>query len=118
MIAKTKCPFCHEIHNVRFVIDPDNFLEECDDDRDYVIAIFKCLVFPDVEHHSEEDHPVRDAKQAMEELEKDFLNKIIEFEETYGVALSGIETNISNTPAWQMRRKGLHTNSLVLYGEL
>jgi hypothetical protein len=117
MIAKAKCQFCGKIHNVRFVIDPDNFLEECSDDQDYVISIFKCLVFPDIQQPSEEDHTVRDAKHALEELEKDFLNKIIEFEETYGVTLSGIETNISNLPAWH-REKEKHTNSLTLYSDL
>jgi len=117
MIAKARCQFCGKIHNVKFVIDPDNFLEECNDDQDYVISIFKCLVFPDVQQPSEEDHTVRDAKHALEELEKDFLNKIIEFEETFGVTLSGIETNISNKPAWQ-RVKEKHTNSLVLYSDL
>lgn len=117
MISKTKCPFCHKIHNVKFVIDPDNFLEECDDDQDYVISIFKCLVFPDIERQCEEDRTVRDAKHALEELEKDFLDKIIEFEEMYGVTLSGIETNISNLPAWR-REKQKHTNSLTLYSNL
>lgn len=117
MIAKVRCPFCGKIQNEKIVIDLDNFLEECDDDQDYVISIFKCLVFPDVQHPSEEDHTVRDAKYALEELEKDFLNKIIEFEETYGVTLSGIETNISNKPAWE-RVKEAHTNSLILYSDL
>lgn len=117
MITKTECPFCHETHNVRFAIDPDNFLEECCDDHDYTISIFKCLVFPDVQRPSEEDHTVRDAKQALAELEKDFLNRIIEFEETFGVTLSGIETNISNKPAWE-REKIKHTNSLILYSDL
>ena len=117
MISKTKCPYCQKIHNVKFVIDPDNFLEECTCDQDYVISIFKCLVFPDVQQPSEEDHTVRDAKHALEELEKDLLNKIIKFEETYGVTLSGIETNISNKPAWE-REKLKHTNSVVLYSDL
>lgn len=117
MIAKTECQYCHKIHNVKFVIDPDNFLEECVDDQDYVISIFKCLVFPDVQQTSDENHTIRDAKHALEELEKDFLNKILEFEETYGVTLSGIETNISNKPAWK-RVKEKHTTSLVLYSDL
>lgn len=117
MIAKTECPFCRKIHDVRFKIDPDNFLEECDDDQDYVISIFKCLVFPDVQQPSEEDHTVGDAKHALEELEKSFLNKIVEFEETYGVTLSGIETNISNLPAWH-REDQKRTNSLTLYSNL
>lgn len=117
MIAKTECQFCGKIHNVKFVIDPDNFLEECNDDQDYVISIFKCLVFPDVQQPSDGNHTVRDAKQALEELEKDFLNRTIEFEEKYGVKLSGIETNISNKPAWD-RVKEKHTNSLILYSDL
>lgn len=94
-----------------------SILEERTCDRDYVISIFKCLVFPDVQQHSEEDHRVRDAKYALEALEKDFLNKIVEFEETYGVTLSGIETNISNKPTWE-REKEKHTNSLILYSDL
>lgn len=117
MITKTTCQFCGKTHNVKFVIDPDNFLEECTSKQDYTISIFKCFVFPDVQRPSEEDHRVRDAKHALEELEKDFLNKIIEFEETFGVTLSGIETNISNKPAWE-RVKQKHTNSLVLYSDL
>ena len=75
MIAKTECQFCGKIHNVRFGIDPDNFLEECNDDQDYVISIFKCLVFPDVQQPSDGNHTVRDAKHALEELEKDFFIK-------------------------------------------
>ncbi|MFA6727523.1 MAG: hypothetical protein WCS17_04810 [Prevotella sp.] len=117
MMAKTQCQFCGKYHNVRFAIDPDNFLEECNDDQDYVISIFKCLVFPDVFEQKDENHTIRDAKQALEELEKDFLNKIGEFEEAYGVTVSGMETNISNKPAWD-RAKEKHTNSLILYSDL
>jgi hypothetical protein len=86
-------------------------------DQDYLISIFNCLIFPDVQQPSEEDHRIRDTKYALEALEKDFLNKIIEFEETYGVTFSGIETNISNEPAWE-REKLKHTNYLILYSDL
>lgn len=117
MIAKTKCPHCQQIHNVEFVINPDNFLEECASDQDYVISIFKCLVFPDVFEQKDENQTIKDAKAALSELERDFLNQITEFEEKFGVTVQGIETNLSKVPAWK-RRKETHTNSLILYGDL
>jgi hypothetical protein len=115
MISKVKCPKCNEIHDVEFEIEPSNL----PDDDDWVQGIFKCIVFENPYGSKEvpTQPTIKDAKAAMRELEKEFLNKIIEFEGKYGLTIQYIETNLSGIPAWQ-RENGMRTNSVLVYGDL
>jgi len=115
MRAKVKCPKCNEIHNIEFEIEPSNL----PDDDDWVQGIFKCLVFenPYGSKESSTDPTIKDAKAAMQELEKEFLNKIMDFEETYGITIQFIETNLTGIPSWN-RDNSLRTNSVLVYGDI
>lgn len=115
MIAKVKCPTCNEIHDIEFEIEPSNL----PDDDDWVKGIFKCLVFenPYSSKESPTQPTIKDAKTAMRALEQEFLNKIIDFETTYGITIQFIETNLTGIPSWH-RDNNIRTNSVLVYGDI
>lgn len=90
MIAKVKCPKCNEIHDVEWGVNLVNIPEEMAEENDWSQGIFKCVAFKSP-YESKEDpeitSTIQDAKRAMRELEWDFLNKINNFEETYGITI-------------------------------
>jgi hypothetical protein len=119
MIAKVRCSECGKIHDVEIDIDLNNHPGEILNDSEWYRCIFKCTVFENA-HESINDTKeptIKDARVALKELEKDFLNKITAFEETYGITIQYVETNLTGIPTGQ-RENGMRTNSVLLYGEL
>lgn len=60
---------------------------------------------------------VNDAKKAMRKLERDFLNKIMQFENRFGITIQYIETNISDIPRRERNDRD-RTNSMLVYDDL
>ncbi|HEY3361088.1 MAG TPA: hypothetical protein VGK06_04460 [Methanosarcina sp.] len=120
MIAKTKCPKCNEVHDIEIEIDLNNIPANMGEPAEWSQGIFKCVVFPDVNKSNEETQEIptiQDARKAMKELERGFLNKITEFEGKYGITIQYIETNLSGIPAWE-RDNEMRTNSVLVYGDI
>lgn len=119
MIAKVVCPKCNELHDVEIEIDLNNIPANMGEDNEWTQGIFKCVVFknPYESKEAPAEPAIKDAKAAMRELEKDFLNKIIAFEETYGITIQFIETNLTGIPSWH-RDNNLRTNSVLVYGDI
>ena len=120
MIAKVRCSECGKIHDAEMEIDLNNLPGNMGEDNEWCQGIFKCIVFKNL-HESisctKKTPTVEDARKAMRELEKDFLNKITAFEETYGITIQYVETNLTGIPMRQ-RENGMRTNSVLVYGEL
>jgi len=120
MIAKVRCSECGKIHDAEMEIDLNNLPGNMGEDNEWCQGIFKCIVFKNL-HESISDTKtsptVEDARKAMRELERDFLNKITAFEETYGITIQYVETNLTDIPMRQ-RENGMRTNSVLVYGEL
>jgi hypothetical protein len=119
MIAKVKCSECGKIHDVEMEIDLNNIPENMGEDNEWYQGIFKCVVFKNfhVSINDTKEPTIKDARAALKELEKDFLNKITAFEEAYGITIQYVETNLTGIPMWQ-RVNGMRTNSVLLYGDL
>ena len=117
MIAKIKCPHCGKIHDLKPEIDLEKLMAECGSDGEWTNLVFKCIVFPKTHELQDGNEPVKDAKQALREMEKEFLNKIIDYEETYGVTIQYIETNLTGISNHE-RNNELRTNSILIYGDL
>lgn len=117
MIAKIKCPHCGKIHDLEPKIDLEKLLEECSTDGEWTNLVFKCLVFPKTHELQDGNELVKDAKRALKEMERMFLNMIIDYEETYGVTVQYIETNLTGIPNHE-RTNELRTNSILVYGDL
>lgn len=117
MIAKIKCPHCDKIFDLEPEIDLEKLLEECGSDGEWTNLVFKCMVFPRTYDPQDGNETVIDAKRALKEIERTFLNMIIDFEETYGIPIQYIETNLSGIH--RCERKDEHrTNSVIVYGDL
>ncbi len=114
MIAKVRCSECGEIHDVEMEINLNNIPENVGEDNEWCQGTFKCIVFKNL-HESISDTKtsptVEDARMTMRELEKDFLNKITAFEETYGITIQYVETYLTGIPMWQ-RGNRMRTNSV------
>ena len=120
MISKVKCPKCNKIHDVEWKVDLSNIPNEMSEANDWSQGIFKCVVFKnpyESKDETRETPTIAEAKRAMRELERDFLNKIINFEKNYRITIQYIETNLTNIPSWKKNNES-RTNSVLVYGDI
>ncbi|MDD4778791.1 MAG: hypothetical protein PHV53_10960 [Fermentimonas sp.] len=118
MISKVRCQNCGQLHDVEIDITLEN-IGDMGSESEWTQGIFKAVIFKNVcETETIKSEPtIKDAKVAIRELEKEFLNKIIDFENKYGITIQYIETNINGIPIWN-RGKQQRTNSVLIYGDL